>query len=89
MIFFRLSKIFIASFSDFYDFLSVTRHNEKTLLKPDRLSMRISLTAAAKSLGVTREHLSRVLHGHRISKSLCRRFAALNAAQPKTEPTKP
>lgn len=37
-----------------------------------------TLTAAAAALGVTREHLSRVIHGHRQSRSLLRRYAALS-----------
>ncbi len=43
---------------------------------------RMTLTAAARLLGVTREHLSRVLHGHRISASLTRRYADLMREQP-------
>ena len=34
--------------------------------------------AAAQRLGVTREHLNRVLRGHRQSRSLLRRYQALN-----------
>jgi len=34
--------------------------------------------AAAHRLGVTREHLNRVLRGHRQSRSLLRRYQALN-----------
>lgn len=39
-----------------------------------------TLTEAAKRLAVTREHLSRVLHGHRQSRSLSRRYAELKQA---------
>lgn len=39
------------------------------------------LTLAARELGVTREHLSRVLHGRRISASLLRRYHELKATQ--------
>jgi transcriptional regulator with XRE-family HTH domain len=46
-----------------------------TKTRPD-----LTLTAAAKALGVTREHLSRVLHGHRESRSLLRRYAAMTHA---------
>lgn len=35
------------------------------------------LTDAARTLGVSREHLSRVLHGHRQSRSLTKRFTSL------------
>ena len=61
-----------------YDFSPVTRHDMQNNLKGPGKSRPISLTAAAQKLGVTREHLSRVLHGHRVSKSLCRRFAELS-----------
>ena len=37
----------------------------------------LTTAAAARILGVTREHLSRVLHGHRESRSLRRRYADL------------
>jgi hypothetical protein len=47
----------------------------------------MTLTAAAKALGVTREHLSRVLHGHRQSRRLLQRYAALS--HPPTAPRKP
>ena len=39
-----------------------------------------TITDAARVLGVTREHLSRVLHGHRQSRSLTRRYAELKKA---------
>ena len=39
-----------------------------------------TITESARILGVTREHLSRVLHGHRDSRSLSRRFAELKKA---------
>jgi len=38
---------------------------------------RVSQTAAAKKLNVSREHLNRVLRGHRESRSLLRRFREL------------
>ncbi len=37
----------------------------------------MSITDAAKILGVTRSHLSLVVHGHRQSKALASRFRAL------------
>ena len=40
------------------------------------------LTAAARELGCNRQHLSAVLHGHRISRSLSDRYHALKANQP-------
>ena len=36
-----------------------------------------TITGAARLLGVTREHLSRVRHGHRHSRSLNHRYAQL------------
>ncbi len=44
-----------------------------TKVKPKRLTV----TRAALLLGVTRPHLSYVLHGHRKSRSLMRRYRAL------------
>lgn len=38
---------------------------------------RVTNTFAAGKLNVTREHLSRVLHGHRASKRLIRDYIAL------------
>ena len=38
---------------------------------------RLTVTLAARQLGVTREHLSRVLHGRRDSKPLLARYSAL------------
>ena len=49
--------------------------------KPSR-----GLTEAARTLGVTREHLSRVLHGHRVSARLLRRFSALTHPTPTHRP---
>lgn len=49
----------------------------KAARRRPRASTRISLTDAAVRLRVTREHLSRVLHGHRQSQSLLRRFRQL------------
>jgi transcriptional regulator with XRE-family HTH domain len=49
----------------------------KTDCRADRIKAGITLGEAAQKLGVTREHLSRVLHGHRESRSLTRRFAEL------------
>jgi len=40
----------------------------------------ITVTDAAKRLGVTRTHLSLVIHGHRQSRSLTQRYAALKQA---------
>lgn len=36
-----------------------------------------TITEAARALGVTREHLSRVIHGHRHSRSLTARYSQL------------
>lgn len=41
--------------------------------EPERLTQ----TEAAKRLGVSRWHLNRVLKGHRVSRSLTRRFREL------------
>lgn len=49
------------------------------------MSRRITLTQAAAQLGVTREHLSRVLNGHRESRSLTRRFHALQSSPNPTQ----
>ncbi|MEI7911128.1 MAG: helix-turn-helix domain-containing protein [Verrucomicrobiota bacterium] len=64
----------------------MTSHVQQEREKSPRKSSGISLTAAAKALGVTREHLSRVLHGHRVSASLSRRFAELSNPPKTTEP---
>jgi CRP-like cAMP-binding protein len=37
----------------------------------------LTITDAARHLGVTREHLSRVIHGHRESRSLRARYSDL------------
>lgn len=62
----------------------MTRHELNTPRRP--MSRRITLTEAAAILGVTREHLSRVLNGHRESKRLTHRFHALLASR---KPAKP
>ena len=49
---------------------------EKTLTPRARIA---GLTHAARSLGVSRTHLSLVLHGHRESKSLTKRYEKLIA----------
>jgi hypothetical protein len=49
----------------------VTRH------KPNHKPKKVTLTLAAQELEVTREHLSRVLHSHRVSRSLLRRYREL------------
>lgn len=49
----------------------------KTMLQPTG----ITVTEDAKKLGVTREHLSRVLHGHRVSASLLKRYELLQPTQ--------
>ena len=58
----------------------MTRHTHKEIRKPARSvkgkSVR-TITDAARALGVTREHLSRVRHGHRQSRSLSHRYAQL------------
>jgi len=63
------------SCAQFCIFSTVTSHNvsvdPKSLPRP-----RGAIGRASKDLGVTREHLSRVLHGHRISRSLTSRYAA-------------
>lgn len=46
--------------------------SEKAQVKP-----KLTVTAAAKILGVTRVHLSYVKHGHRSSPRLLRRYNAL------------
>ena len=48
-----------------------------------------TLTEASARLGVTREHLSRVLHGHRQSASLTRRFRELEKAVVSNKPHTP
>ena len=68
-------------------FRIVTRHLDKQIRRQQRtLKPKIQATRAAALhnisrdaavLGVTREHLSRVLHGHRISASLTRRYRNL------------
>lgn len=40
-----------------------------------------TITDAARAMGVSREHLSRVLHGHRQSRSLTSRYRLLQAEQ--------
>lgn len=40
----------------------------------------LSVTQAALLLGVTREHLSRVIHGHRASRRLLARYRDLMAS---------
>ena len=57
----------------------MTRHELQTSQKTRPTSRRITLTHAAAQLGVTREHLSRVLNGHRESRSLTSRYHALQA----------
>ena len=44
----------------------------------------LTQTAAAKALGVTREHLNRVLRGHRHSRRLLTRYHALTSPRRKT-----
>lgn len=62
----------------------VTRYkfpgNKKDKAAPAK---RISgLTAAARTLGVSRVHLSLVLHGHRQSLSLTKRYQKLTGGKP-------
>lgn len=55
---------------------TVTRHSVNS--KPKKVtSKRVSIASKARQLGVTREHLSRVIHGHRISRRLMERFRLL------------
>ena len=68
-------------------FRIVTRHLDKQIRRQQRtLKPKIQATRAAALrnisrdaavLGVTREHLSRVIHGHRVSASLTRRYRNL------------
>lgn len=67
------------------DLFPVTRHKHKSDTRRPRASNHIPLTEAAVLLNVTREHLSRVLHGHRESASLTRRFRALEKSMLKTK----
>jgi hypothetical protein len=53
--------------------MRVTRHKKQSKKKM------FTVNAAAKSLSVTRWHLSRVIHGHRISPTLLRRYLALKS----------
>ena len=46
-------------------------------LAPTVTNHKFSQRAAAQRLGVTREHLNRVLRGHRQSRSLLRRYQTL------------
>ncbi len=58
-----------------------TRLND--YLKPVCRAKRIvGVCADAKRLGVTYDHLSRVLHGRRTSKSLTARYHALKSLHP-------
>jgi predicted XRE-type DNA-binding protein len=50
----------------------VTRHH------PTAPKKALSQTAAAALLGVTREHLNRVLRGHRTSRRLMKQYRALS-----------
>lgn len=54
----------------------MTRHNQKDKRKAP-IAPRGFIALASRELGVTREHLSRVLHGHRQSQSLTARYTAL------------
>jgi hypothetical protein len=83
----KLSEIFLALSLILSQSSPVTRHDLQTSQKKAPASRGITLTYAAAQLGVTREHLSRVLNGHRQSRSLTRRFHALSAAAA-TLPTK-
>ena len=55
--------------------MTVTRH------KRERKKKKVTVSAAARKLDVTREHLSRVLHGHRVSRSLTARYQELLATE--------
>ena len=61
----------------------MTSHAAKKRHRNDPMSTKttnpapLTITDAARHLGVTREHLSRVIHGHRESRSLWARFSAL------------
>jgi DNA-binding XRE family transcriptional regulator len=51
-----------------------------------RINLPMSQTKAAAALGVTREHLNRVLRGHRQSPPLLARFAAMQGEEDKRRP---
>ena len=53
------------------------RHGEGHLMLP---TFSVNQTQAAKKLGVTREHLNRVLRGHRQSRRLMAAFQKLQRA---------
>lgn len=55
----------------------MTRHTPKVQRRAPRVA------EAARILGCTREHLSRVLNGHRTSRSLTARYEALKTRQAK------
>jgi hypothetical protein len=55
--------------------VTVTRNTGKGKLK-------LSVTRAAAALGVTRTHLSLVIHGHRKSRSLLKRWFELKRSTP-------
>ncbi len=46
----------------------------------------LGVATSAERLGVTREHLSRVLHGHRVSRRLTKRFHELTGANAEVAP---
>lgn len=56
----------------------MTRHNQKTLAARKGNNKPLSQGHAAKQLGVSREHLNRVLNGHRQSRRLLAKLANLN-----------
>ena len=64
----------------------MTSHDTQLSLKTRAKSRGISLTAAARTLGITREHLSRVLNGHRISARTLRRFDELTSNNQADQP---
>jgi len=65
---------------------TVTRHVSD--VEPKSSRRRGAIAQAAREFGVTREHLSRVLHGHRESRSLTRRYAAWAAKNAQGEASK-
>lgn len=86
---FALFQIFIDVMTEMFHFSFVTLHEQPTVTKFHLRSSGLSITAAAKTLGVTREYLSRVIHGHLKSKRMTRRYTELIAARNYNQTNKP
>lgn len=56
------------------------KHTTETAPVKQKLAPKLTVTAAAKILGVTRVHLSYVKHGHRRSPGLLARYHQLQQA---------